>query len=259
MSNSFRYPEIIEMARRSGRVTVDGLAEHFGVTHQTIRRDLADLSGTGQLDRVHGGAVLASGTTNIQYQDRRVLNEAAKSAIAALCAASIPNDSSVFLGIGTSTEAVAKALLGHRNLLVMTNNVNVATILSASPHCDVLVTGGNLRRSDGGLVGTLAASMIRQFKFDLAVIGCSAIDADGDLLDYDVQEVDVSQTVARQARAVHLVADNSKFHRTAPARVFSMQRLDAVYTDQAMPGDLTARCAEWNVAVLTPGAGRAAG
>ena len=78
------------------------------------------------------------------------------------------------------------------------------------------MTGGHLRRADGGLVGTLAAETIRNFKFDLAVIGCSALDVDGDMLDFDIQEVSVSQAILRQSRRSFLVADHSKFKRTRP-------------------------------------------
>ncbi|MBT6099247.1 MAG: DeoR family transcriptional regulator, partial [Marinovum sp.] len=129
MSQTFRHPDILEIARSQGKVTVEGLAEHFSVSLQTIRRDLSDLAETGQLERVHGGAIVASGTVNIAYSQRRELNAEAKAAIAADCAAHIPSNCSVFLNIGTTTEAVAKALLEHRNLMVVTNNINVASIL----------------------------------------------------------------------------------------------------------------------------------
>lgn len=250
MSQSFRQPEILDIARRDGRVTVEGLAAHFGVTLQTIRRDLTDMAEAGRLERVHGGAVLPSGTTNIGYEERRSLNAPAKAAIARACAARVPDDISLFLNIGTSTEAVAQELLRHRNLMVVTNNMNVANILVANPECEIFVTGGNLRRSDGGLVGNLASETIRQFKFDLAVIGCSALDRDGDLLDFDIQEVGVSQAILRQSRKTFLVADHSKFTRSAPARIASLSAIDTFFTDRALHGDLAASCTAWGTEVV---------
>lgn len=253
MSQSFRQTEILDIARRDGMVTVDGLAAHFGVTLQTIRRDLTDLADAGRLERVHGGAVLPSGTTNIGYEDRRTLNAEQKTAIARRCAQDIPDDCSLFLNIGTSTEAVATALLNHRNLLVVTNNMNVANILAANTRCNVIVAGGSLRRSDGGLVGPLTMDTIRQFKFDIAVIGCSALDQDGDLLDFDIQEVGVSQTIIAQSRRTFLVADQSKFQRSAPARIAALPDIDTFYTDAPLPGSLAAQCRDWGVRVaLTP-------
>jgi DeoR family glycerol-3-phosphate regulon repressor len=223
---------------------------HFGVTVQTIRRDLAELADASQLERVHGGAILRSGTTNIGYEDRRALNDGAKRAIARACARMIPGGASVFLNIGTSTEAVAQELLGHRGLMVVTNNMNVANILAQSPECQVIVTGGALRRTDGGLIGPVAQHTIRQFKFDIAVIGCSALDADGDILDFDIQEVGVSQAVIGQARKTWLVADHSKFQRSAPARIASLADVDGFFTDAAPPFPLPTRLVDWGTQII---------
>ena len=251
MSTTFRHSEILDIARRDGMVTVEGLAGHFGVTSQTIRRDLSDLAQSGRLERVHGGAVLPSGVANIGYEERRTLFMEAKQRIARACASDIPEDASLFLNIGTSTEAVAHELLRHRNLLVVTNNMNVANIMVSNPDCQIIVTGGQLRRSDGGLVGKLTGEAIAQFKFDLAVIGCSALDEDGDILDFDIQEVAASQTILAQSRKVFLVADHSKFKRSARRRGSDrLADVDTIYTDQPLPGDLPSMCAAWGVRVV---------
>lgn len=255
MSQTFRHPEILEIARRDRMVTVDGLARHFDVTVQTIRRDLADLADAGKLERVHGGAVLpASATVNIGYEDRRAINDAGKQAIAAAAAAAVPQDAAIFLNIGTSTEAVARNLLTHQNLMAVTNNMNVANILLANPACDIVVAGGSLRRTDGGLTGTLTVQTIEQFKFDVAIIGCSALDEDGDLLDFDIQEVGVSQTIIRRARRTFLVADHTKFQRRAPARIASLEGIDTLFTDRPLPAPLAEKCEAWGTRVVISGA-----
>lgn len=254
MAQGFRLPEIMAIVRAEGRVTVEDLVSRLGVTAQTIRRDLAELDQAGKLERVHGGAVLRSGTANIRYQERSNLNAAGKRAIAAACAAEIPEGASVFLAIGTTTEAVAQALKHHAGLMVVTNNLNIANILAENPACQVIVTGGTLRRSDGGLTGVLTEAAIRQFKVDIAVIGCSALDAEGDMLDYDIQEVGVSQALIRQARQTWLVSDHSKLDRSAPARIESLAAVDMVFTDRALPAALAARCAQWQTrVVVAPG------
>jgi DeoR family glycerol-3-phosphate regulon repressor len=250
MSQTIRYPEILEIARRDGKVTVEHLAEHFGVTLQTIRRDLSDLADSGRLERVHGGAVLPSGTTNIGYEERRRINAEGKAAIATACAAQIPDSSVVYLNLGTSTEAVAAQLIHHRDLMVVTNNMNVANILAHNRDCQIIVTGGSLRQSDGGLIGEITKQSIRQFKFDIGVIGCSAIDLDGDILDFDVQEVSVSQAILKRARRRMVVADQSKFTRTAPARIASLEDIDVVFTDRPLPPELQARCDAWETQVV---------
>lgn len=245
MSQSLRRPEILRIARRDGLVTVEALSGSLGVSQQTIRRDLSDLAGAGQLERVHGGAVLPSGTANIAYAERRALNNAAKAAIAEACVEGIPDGASLCLNIGTTTEAVARALARRRDLLVVTNNLNVAEILSAHDTARVVVTGGDLRAADGGLTGPLAAEAVARFRVDFAVIGCSALDPEGDLLDFDMAEVTVSRAMIAAARHCALVADQSKFRRAAPARIAHLSQLDRFVTDAPMPDALKLCARDW--------------
>jgi DeoR family glycerol-3-phosphate regulon repressor len=250
MALSFRQNEILEIARAEGRVVVEDLAQRFDVTLQTIRRDLTDLSDQGLLDRVHGGAILRTGVANLGYEQRRRMNDAAKAAIARACAARIPENCSLILNLGTTTEAVARELLGHQNITVVTNNMNVANILAINPGCEIMVAGGALRRSDGGLVGELTTQFFEQFKVDYAIIGASALDRDGDLLDFDLAEVRVSKTIIRRARRTYLVCDHSKLDRSAPARLASLAELTAVFTDRPFPPELAAKCRDWGVEVV---------
>jgi DeoR family glycerol-3-phosphate regulon repressor len=253
MALSFRQSEILGLAQAEGRVIVEDMARRFDVTLQTIRRDLSDLADAGYLDRVHGGAMLRTGVANIGYAARRRMNDEAKTAIARACAAAIPDNCSLILNLGTTTEAVARALLGHRNITVITNNMNVANILVANPGCEIVVAGGALRRTDGGLVGELTTQVFEQFKVDCAVIGVSALDRDGDLLDYDLAEVRVSKAIIRQARKVFLVADHSKVGRSAPARLASLAEIGTLFTDRPLPADLADRCRDWGTEVRVAG------
>ncbi|MBI1217276.1 MAG: DeoR family transcriptional regulator [Rhodobacteraceae bacterium] len=253
MAQNFRQGEILKIAREEGKVVVEDLAARFGVTLQTVRRDLTELCDAGQLTRVYGGAVLASGVVNIGYEDRRSLHAAEKERIGRLCAAAIPQDASLFLNIGTTTEAVARGLLNHRNLMVVTNNLNVANILARNEGCEVIVAGGVLRRADAGLVGDMTMEVVRQFKVDFAVIGASALDEAGDLLDFDVREVRVAQAILAQARRRFLVADRSKFTRTAPVRIASLAEVDTFFTDAAPPAAVRAACAGWATTIAVAG------
>ena len=114
MAQNFRHSEILTIARDAGKVTVKGLASHFNVTAQTIRRDLAELCDVGQLTRVHGRAMIPSGVIALGYEDRRSLASVEKDAIARMLAEQIPDGMSIFMNIGTTAEAVARALLKHR-------------------------------------------------------------------------------------------------------------------------------------------------
>lgn len=253
MALSLRQTEILEIARSEGKVSVEDLAQRFDVALQTIRRDLADLAGTGLLDRVHGGAVPRTGVSNFGYEERRGMNEVAKAAIGRACAALIPENCSIILNLGTTTEAVARELLLHRNITVVTNNMNVANILLANPGCDIMVTGGALRRSDGGLVGDLTSEFFGQFKVDYAVVGVSAIDLDGDLMDFDLAEVRVSRAILKQSRRVCLVCDHSKLGRSAPALLGSLSQISTWFTDRPLPAPLARRCEDWGTEVRVCG------
>ena len=249
MSLTFRQKEILRAVRSAGRVAVEALAEAQRVTPQTIRRDLNILCDQGYLARVHGGAVLQSGVANTAYDARKSMAKEAKEAIGRLCAEAIPDDASLFINIGTTPEAVARHLCTRRDLLVITNNLNVANIMATNPQCGVMVTGGMLRRSDGGLVGESTVDTVQQFKADFAIIGTSAIDEDGSLLDFDTGEVRVSQAIIANARKVFLVADASKLSRTAPARIGHLREIDGFFSDQPLPAPLREICREHGVLV----------
>ena len=145
------------------------------------------------------------------------------------------------------TCAVVSGVRRTRRISVMT----AASAVSAGKNdCEIIVTGGQLRRADGGLIGNLATETIRQFKFDLAVIGCSAMDREGDILDFDIQEVSVSQAILRQSRKTFLVADRSKLALSAPARIASLSDIDTLYTDKPLPTELAASCDTWRTKIV---------
>lgn len=250
MSHSLRQQEILEIAREQSRVTVEELVAHFDVTPQTIRKDLNELCDANILSRVHGGAVLSSGAANMGYEQRRDIATDEKRLIGELCAAQIPNNASLFMNIGTTTEAVARALIHHRDLLVITNNLNVANILIQNPSCEVIIAGGVLRRSDGGVIGEVTADFINQFKVDYAVVGASAIDEDGALLDYDYREVRVAQAILKNARHTYLVADQMKLQRSAPVRIAHISQISTFFTDEMVSDKLRQVCARHDVNIV---------
>ncbi|MCY6382692.1 DeoR/GlpR family DNA-binding transcription regulator [Hoeflea prorocentri] len=245
-----RQIDILEIARRDGRVEVDSLAAHFDVTPQTIRKDLNELCDLEKLQRVHGGAVFPSNTVNVAYQARRDMASEGKARIAAAAAEIVPNNSSVILNIGTTTEQVAHALRRHSGLMAITNNLNVAFILSEAEDVEVVITGGMVRKSDRGIIGAAAVDLIRQFKVDFAIIGASAIDASGELLDFDYREVRVAQAIIEQSRRKILVADHMKFQRRAPVQIGQLADIDYFVTDAAPPKSIMQICREANVELI---------
>lgn len=247
-----RQARIVELARAAGTVSVETLADTLRVTPQTIRKDLTQLEKRALLARVHGGAVATAGIDNLAYVERRGIAVAAKSAIGAAAAALVGDGASLFINIGTTTEAIARHLASRHDLMVITNNLNVVDILAGNPRIEVIAAGGRVR-PDRAVVGAIAMDFIREFKVDVALIGASAIESGGDFLDFDVDEVRVSQTIIRNARRVILAVDSSKMERAAPVRVGNLGDIDDLVTDRA--GDaLRAACAKAGVRLVETGA-----
>jgi len=195
-------------------------------------------------------SVFPSTTTNVSYTSRRELAVGGKNRIARIAANLIPDNSSLILNIGTTTEQVALALQRHDGLMVITNNLHVAAILSETSTTDVVVAGGMVRKSDGGIVGASAVELISQFKVDYAIVGTSAIDEDGCLLDFDHREVRVAQAILAHARCKILVADGMKFERRAAVQIGHLSDIDIFVTDETPPEKIVAICEQSDVKLI---------
>lgn len=230
MLNS-RQENILRQLRVSGHVEVDVLAQVLEVTPQTIRRDLFLLCNQGLATRIHGGARRAISTSIIPYEDRRHSGVDAKRIIAHKATELIPNGSSLALNIGTTTEQVADALKLHKELTIISNNINIVHILQATSLKALIIVGGEVRLSDGAIVGIDAIDAIGKYKVDYAIIGASSLDNDGSILDFDRREVAVARAILANARTKILVCDNSKFEVSASNRICDIGDLDYFVTN----------------------------
>ncbi|NHN87245.1 DeoR/GlpR family DNA-binding transcription regulator [Acetobacter conturbans] len=230
-----RQQAIIAAVRRQGYVANEDLARLFDVAVQTIRRDIRTLDAAGEVIRHHGGASAPSSVENIAYSQRQIRNRREKDAIGELAAAAIPDGASLFVNIGTTTEAFARALAAHKGLQVITNNLHVASLLAGSEDCRVVVTGGTVRMRDGGILGPDSLSMLERYRADYGVIGISGIDEDGTLLDYDQEEIRASELIRANSRKVFLLADHTKFGRRPLVRAGNIAGVSAFFTDRTPP------------------------
>jgi DeoR family transcriptional regulator, glycerol-3-phosphate regulon repressor len=248
-----RQVKLLQVVRSRGTATVEELADQLEVTLQTVRRDVQRLADAGLLTRFHGGVRTPGSTTeNLAHQQRENLNAAGKAEIARLVAQQVPNDCSLMLNIGTTTEAVARALMHHHGLRVITNNLNVAAILSGNTQCEVIVASGVVRPRDRGIIGETTVDFIRQFKVDIAIIGISGIEADGSLRDFDYREVKVAQAIIEHSREVWLAADQSKFNRPAMVELARLQQVQRLFTDAPPPEPFPQLLADAQVRCFVP-------
>lgn len=250
MSVNKRHDEILRHVRTVGSVEVEALASEFGVTTQTIRHDLRTLDSQGFLKRTHGGAHRLDAMTTRDYAERRQLCRPQKQQIGRIAASLIPNGCALMLNIGTTTEQVALALRDHHDLMVISNNINVISQLSGSSSKTLVLVGGRVRQSDGAVVGEDAVDFISRYKVDYAVIGCSSLDADGAILDFDMGEVSVARAILRNARQKILVSDRTKFDIHAPVRIGDISDLDYMVTDTAPPASFCDAAARGNTRII---------
>src|SRR3954451_23887551 len=223
-----------EMLRavRGGTAHVSDLAESFGVSEMTVRRDLHALARAGKLERVHGGAVdheREPGFSQIEVERFDV-----KDRLGAAAAALVEDGQTVMIDIGTSTLQMARHLHGKK-ITVVTTNLAVMEELLPDPDIELVLPGGIVRRNYRSLVGVLAEDSLRQLKSDIAFIGCSGVDAEMGVWDTTMIEVPIKRLMIAGADLVVLIADVAKFAMTGVVRVCGPESIDHVVTDAPLP------------------------
>ncbi|HXP97652.1 MAG TPA: DeoR/GlpR family DNA-binding transcription regulator [Telmatospirillum sp.] len=237
---SARQQRIVAWIEEQGYATLEALAHHLQVSMQTVRREVICLDASGHLQRFHGGAGRTDGRVRLGYGGKSALARDAKERIAMAAAAAITDGAAVFLDVGTTVEAIARALIARKDLRIITNSLNSARIFQDHPSCSTFVLGGTLRGPDGSLVGDLTTTTLQQFKADVAIIGCSAIEADGSVMDYDVDKIAVKRAAIAGARQSCLVADAAKFTRHAVTCIAALADFTALITDTPPPANVIA-------------------
>lgn len=243
-----RQQAIAKVAREQGFVMIETLADQMQVTTQTIRRDIGALCDGGVLTRFHGGASYRSSVANTPYEARRGTLAQEKETIARAVAAEIADESSVFIDIGTSAEAVARQLLHKRGLRIVTNNLNVVSILAGKEDFDITVTCGQLRQRDLALMGDACADFVARFQLDCSILGVVSISTEGDILDFSLDDARLTQAILGCGRRAFVVADHSKFGRPAVAKVGHLSQVHTLFTDR-LPEGAWSRLAEHTTVV----------
>lgn len=244
-----RQEALLRLVGERGFGTVENLARHFGVSTQTIRRDIIALTDRGLLQRFHGGAGPA-GAVRLGHAEKVARQRDAKAQIAALVLREIPPGAAIFLDVGTTADAVAAALAGRQDLSIFTNNIVAALQLAGAAGPRVRILGGVLRGSDGSLVGGETVRELGRFALDLAVIACSGFDARGAPMDFDGEKIAVKRAAIAAARRSLLIADASKFGRQALERIAPLDAFAALVADMPPEGALLAQFGHLDVAII---------
>ncbi|MBR9872923.1 MAG: DeoR/GlpR transcriptional regulator [Vibrionaceae bacterium] len=226
-----RQDKLIQLVNDKGYYGVEELAELLDVSTQTIRRDIKKLSNDRLVIRHHGGASSPATKNNLDYEVRKVSDTDQKHAIGKAIADMIPDGSTVFITIGTTAEIIASHLANKTNLQVITNSLRVASVLHTNKSMDVLIPSGKVKAFNGGIVGTEAMDFISNFRFDYLITSAASIDIDGTLLEYDLNETLITQTVMKSSRHVLVAMDSSKFIPKGSITLANIQDVTSFFTD----------------------------
>ena len=229
-----RQQAIAGLVTQRGRVAVTAVAEHFGVTTETVRRDLALLERAGMLRRVHGGAVPMGTLTVVEpgLGERRSTRTDAKRRIATAALTLLPGTSgSLILDGGSTTAALAELLPGDRALVVATNSVPIAARLAGSPGIALHVLGGRVRGITHSAVGESTVGALGDLRADVAFLGTNGISAGHGFSTPDEAEAAVKRAMTRAGQRVVVLGDSSKLGREHLVRFAAVEDVDVLVTD----------------------------
>ncbi|TKV28877.1 DeoR/GlpR transcriptional regulator [Arthrobacter sp. NamB2] len=248
-----RYRQISELVLADGRVTVAGLSSRFGITKETVRRDLALLEEDGVLRRVHGGAIAGSGATTHEpsLSSRSSQHSPEKKRIAQAALALTPDTGAVVLDAGSTTGALAELLVeeARSDLSVVTHSVPIAALVSGAG-LSVELVGGRVRALTSAAVGSSTVAHFARLRADVAFLGANGLATGFGLSTPDVDEAAVKTAIVRSARRVVLLSDSSKFNEETLVSFAQLEDIDALITDQAPSADLAAALADADVEVI---------
>lgn len=239
-----RRERILSALQDAGFVTIDGLAQRFGCSAQTVRRDLIAMEQLGLLKRFHGGAGLSETVARPSYSAKQGINPAGKGAIGLAAAAVVRDGDTVLFDVGTTVEAAAAALRAHLDAGKLTDvrgvcvALNAAMILAGAPGITVEVLPGEVNTPDGAITGALAIAALRDVRLDHAFLGVSAFDVEGAAWDFDPAKVAVKRAAIDAAKDAWALADGGKFARSARRRVCGARQLRGVITDRDPPAEM---------------------
>ena len=227
---------ILERVQQESSVKVSDLAAEFGVTEETIRRDLEKLEAEGYVTRTYGGAVLVqNNTTDLSIHVRETQNVEGKRRIAAKVAEMIEDGDTLMVDSSTTAMFAVRSLRNHSNITMITNSVRIPIEVATQENINIIVTGGTLRPGIMSLVGNVTEEALKHYYVDKALIGCKAMDLSEGTFEPHEQEAVIKRTMKQNARMVIMVADHTKFGKRSFVRTLALSEIDVLVTDEPLP------------------------
>lgn len=234
-----RQKYILDQLAANGALAIGDLVTGLAVSRETVRRDLNALAARGLLVLTHGGA-LAAERAEADNATRAAVNAEGKRAIGLRAAELVPDGTSLILDYGTTTHAVAQALHGHHNLLVYTNDLDIAVMLGRRNGNRVVVLGGELQDNEDATHGWDTIEQLSRYHTDFAFIGVGGVTAQAEITDFSRAAAELRSRMLQAANVACVVADHTKFGRNTGVAVKHFEAAAWLITDMAPPPELAA-------------------
>ena len=249
-----RKNEILGKLRAEQRVLVSELAAYYGVTEETIRRDLDKLEREGYATKTYGGAILGNSTkTDLSYTIRNKTNVDAKTQIAELVSTLIDDGDHLMLDDSSTSLYIARRLKEKKGLTVITNSVELVVELANAESWTIMLTGGRLKAESLALIGDQTQQMLRAFHVDKVVMSCKGIDLEAGVTDSSEFHAQTKQSMLRCAKKKILILDSSKIDKVSFIDIAPLDAFDIVVTNTAPSKPWLDFFADHNVECLYPG------
>lgn len=252
-STVIRRARILEIIEKEGQVFVEQLSNQFSVSQVTIRNDLGQLEHQNMLIRARGGAIKTNQgqvATDTPLSDKAKENFKQKQAIGKLASEMINDGETIILDSGTTTTEIARNLTKHKGLTIITNALNIATILSENESFNIFMPGGNLRHKSMSLAGVMAEESFKNFFCDKLFLGVDGFDTSYGLSTPNVEEAHLNQLMIKIAKKVIVVTDSSKFSHRRFAFIAPISRINTVITDPGISLDDINKIEKLNIQLL---------
>lgn len=228
-----RRERILELVARNKSVLVKDLCAQFDVTSETIRKDLSILEQEGRLLKTYGGAYVREGVQNEIYASlRATIFTEEKDAIGRACASFVQNGDTVILDESTTCRSIAKQLVRHENLTVITNSLKIADILTENESIQLLMIGGMLDRKNQCLVGGGALNMLQNYYADRGFVSCRGLDRGSGVTDNREINGSIRRLMLQRSQARYLVVDQTKLNLTNFYKICDFDLIHTVVIDR---------------------------
>ncbi len=250
-----RQRAIVSVLRQAGHVTVADLCQRFGVSPNTVRRDLRSLERSGFVAVVYGGAVsVEPADTEIPFPNRQTSSVSEKMLIGTRAAQLVGDNEAIILDAGTTTHEIAKALRSRRDITVITNALNIAQELADCAGILTIVTGGVVRGKSNCLIGETAERTLSEWHVDKAFISTGGVDMEAGLTNPNPFEAPIKQAMIKAARQVILVATSSKFGHRSLVPFAPLTAVHTIVTDRGLAADKASHLRDMGIEIIIVGA-----